>query len=212
MGVGVFVETTAQRVVGVVDAQLAVFKAHQAVEQVPVQAALLAVVPAADLVAAFVVVVVGAGVFAQQVVHQGVAFGVVVQWALDLVVFFIQQVAGRVEGEGFNAQAAGGVEQSADRVVAVGQRPTAAVVDVGQLAGCVVLIGAFEQGGFVVAAAQQLFLQAPGRVPLLGLEQVVALMAGDFAVQVVCARSNSLLFRDKSWRLVRFLTNSATYK
>ena len=99
-----FVQTTAQRVVGVVDAQLAVFKAHQAVEQVPVQAAVLAVVPAADLVAAFVVVVVAAGVFAQQVVHQGVAFGVVVQWALDLLVFFIQQVAGRVEGEGFHAQ------------------------------------------------------------------------------------------------------------
>ena len=52
-------------------------------------------------------------------------------------------------------------------------------MDVGQLAGRVVLIGAFEQGGFVVAAAQQLFLQAPGRVPLLGLEQVVALVAGD---------------------------------
>ena len=95
-----FVQTTAQRVVGVVDAQLAVFKAHQAVEQVPVQAAVLAVVPAADLVAAFVIVVVGAGVFAQQVV----VFGVVVQWTLDLLVFFIQQVAGRVEGEGFHAQ------------------------------------------------------------------------------------------------------------
>ena len=40
-----FLEAAAQRVVGVVDAQLAVFKAHQAVEQVPVQAALLAVVP-----------------------------------------------------------------------------------------------------------------------------------------------------------------------
>ena len=33
VGVGVFVQTTGQRVVGVVDAQLAVFKAHQAVEQ-----------------------------------------------------------------------------------------------------------------------------------------------------------------------------------
>ena len=82
-----FVQTTAQRVVDVVHAQLAVFKAHQTVEQVPVQAAVLAVVPAADLVAAFVVVVVGAGVFAQQVVHQGVAFGVVVQWTLDLLGF-----------------------------------------------------------------------------------------------------------------------------
>ena len=153
MGVGVFVETSSQRVVGVVDAQLAVFKAHQAVKQVPVQSALLAVVPAADLVAAFVVVVVAAGVFAKEVVHQGVALGVVVQWALDLLGFFIQQVASRVEGEGFDAQTAGGVEQPANRVVAVGQRPTAAVVDVGQLAGCVVLIGAFEQGGFVVAAA-----------------------------------------------------------
>ena len=139
-----FVQTTPQRVVGVVDAQLAVFKAHQTVEQVPVQLAVLAVVPAAHLVAAFVVVVVAAGVFAQQVVHQGVTFGVVVQWTLDLLVFFIQQVAGRVEGEGFDAQAAGGVEQSADRVVAVGQRPATAVVGVGQLAGCVVLIGAFE--------------------------------------------------------------------
>ena len=67
--------------------------------------------------------------------------------------FFIQQVAGRVEGEGFNAQTAGGAEQSADRVVAVGQRPTTAVVDVGQLASGVVGVGAFEQGGFVVAAA-----------------------------------------------------------
>jgi len=141
----VFVETSSQRVVGVVDAQLAVFKAHQAVEQVPVQAALLAVVPAADLVAAFVVVVVAAGVFAQQVVHQFVALGVLVQRALVLLGFFVQQVAGRVESEGFDAQTAGGVEQSADRVVAVGQRPTTAVVDVGQLAGCIVLIGAFEQ-------------------------------------------------------------------
>ena len=140
-----FVQTTAQRVVDVVHAQLAVFKAHQTVKQVPVQAAVLAVVPAADLVAAFVVVVVGAGVFAQQVVHQGVAFGVVVQWTLDLLVFFIQQVAGRVEGEGFDAQTAGGVEQSADRVVAVGQRPTAAVVDVGQLACGIVFIVASEE-------------------------------------------------------------------
>ena len=119
VGVGVFVEASSQRVVGVVDAQSVVFKAYQAVEQVPVQAALLAVVPAADLVAAFVVVVVGAGIFAQQVVHQFVALGVLVQRALVLLVFFIQQVAGRVEGEGFDAQSAGGVEQSAYRVVAV---------------------------------------------------------------------------------------------
>ena len=85
------------------------------------------------------------GVFAQQVVHQGVALGVVVEWTLDLLVFFIQQVAGRVEGEGFNAQAAGGVEQSAHRVVAVRQRPTAAVVDVGQLACGIVFIVASEE-------------------------------------------------------------------
>ena len=113
VGVGVFVEASSQRVVGVVDAQPVVFKAYQAVEQVPVQAALLAVVPAADLVAAFVVVVGGAGVFAQQVVHQFVALGVLVQRALVLLGFFIQQVAGRVEGEGFDAQSAGGFEQSA---------------------------------------------------------------------------------------------------
>ena len=144
-----FVQTTAQRVVGVVDAQLAVFKAHQAVKQVPVQAALLAVVPAADLVAAFVVVVVAAGVFAQQVVHEFVAFGFLLQRSLHLLILFVQQVAGRVEGEGFDAQAAGGVEQSANRVVAVGQRPTAAVVDVGQLACGIVFIVALEQHGLV---------------------------------------------------------------
>ena len=114
-----------QRVVGVVDAECVVFKAHQSVEQVPAHLALLAVVPAADLVAAFVVFVVGAGVFAQQVVHQFVALGVLVQRALVLLGFFVQQVAGRVEGEGFDAQAAGGAEQAAHRVVAVGQRPAA---------------------------------------------------------------------------------------
>ena len=119
VGVGVFVEASSQRVVGVVDAQSVVFKAYQAVEQVPLQLALLAVVPAAGLVAAFVVFVVGAGVFAQQVVHQFVALGVLVQRALVLLGFFVQQVAGRVEGEGFDAQPTGGVEQSAYRVVAV---------------------------------------------------------------------------------------------
>ena len=146
-----FVQPPPQRVVGVVDAQLAVFKAHQAVEQVPVQAALLAVVPAADLVAAFVVVVVvvAASVFAQQVVHQFVAFGVLLQRSLHLLILFVQQVAGRVEGEGFDAQAAGGVEQSANRVVAVGQRPATAVVDVGQLACGIVFIVALEQHGLV---------------------------------------------------------------
>ena len=45
VGVGVFVEASSQRVVGVVDAQSVVFKAYQAVEQVPLQLALLAVVP-----------------------------------------------------------------------------------------------------------------------------------------------------------------------
>ena len=67
-------------------------------------------------------------------------------------------------------------------------------MDVGQLAGRVVLIGAFEQGGFVVAAAQQLFLQAPGRVPLLGLQQAVALVADDFAVQVVALVADQFVF------------------
>ena len=119
---------------------------HQAVEQVPVQLAVLAVVPAPDLVAAFVVVVVGAGVFAQQVV----AFGVVVQRALVLLGFFIQQVAGRVEGEGFHAQAAGGAEQAAYRVVAVGEGAASTVVEVGQLACGIVLIVVFEQCGFAI--------------------------------------------------------------
>ena len=119
VGVGIFVQPAAQCVVGVVNTQADVVELHQAVEQVPLQLAVLAVVPAAGLVAAFVVFVVGAGVFAQQVVHQFVALGVLVQRALVLLVFFIQQVAGRVEGEGFDAQSAGGVEQSAYRVVAI---------------------------------------------------------------------------------------------
>ena len=96
MGVGIFVQPAAQCVVGVVNTQADVVELHQAVEQVPLQLAVLAVVPAAGLVAAFVVFVVGAGVFAQQVVHQFVALGVLVQRALVLLVFFIQQVAGRV--------------------------------------------------------------------------------------------------------------------
>ena len=124
-----FVQPPPQRVVGVVDAQLAVFKAYQAVKQVPVQAALLAVVPAADLAAAFVVVVVAAGVFAQQVVHEFVAFGVLLQRSLYLLGFLVQQVA--------------------RRVVAVGQRPATAVVDVDQLACGIVFIVALEQHGLV---------------------------------------------------------------
>ena len=94
VGVGAFTQPSAEGVVDVVDAQTHVVELHQAVEQVPVQLALLAVVPAADLVAAFVVFVVGAGVFAQQVVHQFVALGIVVQRSLRLLIFFIRQVAG----------------------------------------------------------------------------------------------------------------------
>ena len=154
VGVGAFTQPSTEGVVDVVDAQAHVVELHQAVEQVPVQLALLAVVPAADLVAAFVIFVVGASVFTQQVVHQFVAFGVVVQRALVLLGFFIQQVAGRVEGEGFHAQAAGGVEQAANRIVAVRQWPAAAVVNLGQLPGRVVVVVAFDQDGFVVAAAE----------------------------------------------------------
>ena len=44
VGVGVFVDAPPQRVVGVVDAECVVFKAHQTVEQVPAHLALLAVV------------------------------------------------------------------------------------------------------------------------------------------------------------------------
>ena len=114
VGVGVFVEASSQRVVGVVDAQSAVFKAYQAVEQVPAQAALLAVVPAANLVAAFVVVVVGAGVFAQQVVHQFVALGVLVQRALVLLVFLSSRLLA-----GSKAKVS-----TPSRLVALSSRPT----------------------------------------------------------------------------------------
>ena len=53
-----FVQAPTQGVVGVVDAQLEVFKAYQSVKQVPVQTAKLAVLHALDLVVAFVVLVI----------------------------------------------------------------------------------------------------------------------------------------------------------
>ena len=49
VSVGVFMDAPPQRVVGVVDAQFAVFKAHQTVEQVPVNLALLTVVPTVNI-------------------------------------------------------------------------------------------------------------------------------------------------------------------
>ncbi|VVN48783.1 hypothetical protein PS681_06128 [Pseudomonas fluorescens] len=178
-------QAASQCVVGKINAEARVFEMHQSIKQVPAQIAALAVVPALDLVAAFVVVVVGAGVFAQQVVDQFAARWGQVQWAANFCRFVVEQVAGRVEGEGFHALTCGGAEQTADRIVAIGERAATAVVDVGQLAGGVVAVFAFEQRGFVVAASQQLFLQTTGWIPALGLQQVVALMAGDFAVQVV---------------------------
>ncbi|MCO7543107.1 hypothetical protein, partial [Pseudomonas sp. VA159-2] len=62
---------------------------------VPTQASLLAIVQAMDQVAAFVVLVVGPGVFTQQVTAS-VAF----QRAVQLLGLVVQQVTGRVEGEG----------------------------------------------------------------------------------------------------------------
>ena len=73
---------------GVVDAQLAVFKAYQSIKQLPVQTAELAIVQALDLVTALFVLIVGAGVFAQQ-------------------------VARRVEGGGFHTQTADGIRKLA---------------------------------------------------------------------------------------------------
>ena len=49
VGVGVFMDAPPQRVVGVVDAECVVFKAHQAVEQVPTHLALLAVLPTVNI-------------------------------------------------------------------------------------------------------------------------------------------------------------------
>ena len=73
-----------------------------------------------------------------------------IQRSLDLLSFLIQQVARRVEGEGFHTQAAGGAEQSAHRVVAVGEGAATAVVEVGQLACGIVFIVALEQCGFAI--------------------------------------------------------------
>jgi hypothetical protein len=52
----------------------------------------------------------------------------------------------------------------------------------------------------IVAASQQLFLQTAGRIPALGLQQVVALMAGDFAVQVVALVADQFVFIEAQCR------------
>ena len=49
VGVGVFMEAPHQRVVGVVDAECVVFKAHQSVAQVSTHLALLAVMPTVNI-------------------------------------------------------------------------------------------------------------------------------------------------------------------
>ncbi|QXI46004.1 hypothetical protein HU763_014580 [Pseudomonas anuradhapurensis] len=67
-----------------------------------------------DQVAGFVVLVVGPGVFTQQVVHQLVAPRVAFQRAIQLLGLVVQQVAGRVEGKGLDAR----------RLVACSKRPT----------------------------------------------------------------------------------------
>jgi hypothetical protein len=75
MGFGVFVEASSERVVGEVDGEARIPEMHQAVKEVPPQFAVGAIGKPLGLVAAFVVVVMGAGVFAQQVVHEFVACG-----------------------------------------------------------------------------------------------------------------------------------------
>ena len=84
-------------------------------------------------VAPLVIGVMRARIFAQQVVHQPVTPGRTLQRPRRFVVLVIQQVAGRVEGEGLHPQAAGGLQQAANRIVLVGQMTTPGVRDVGQL-------------------------------------------------------------------------------
>ena len=113
MGFGVFGYPPPQCVVGEVDGQAVVFVAGQAVVEVPGEAGFFAVVEAFKQVATGVVGVVLADVVAQQVVEK-LGRRVVDGPARSLGV---EQVAGRVEGEGFFFVLAAGAEQAAERVV-----------------------------------------------------------------------------------------------
>lgn len=103
--------------------------------------AFFAVVEAFKQVAAGVVGVVLAGVVAQRVVEE-LGRRVVDGPARGLGV---EQVAGRVEGEGFFALQGSGAEQTAERVVTVVDVATAVVVQVGQLPGVVIAVIAYQQ-------------------------------------------------------------------
>lgn len=100
----------------------------KSIKQVPTHIATLTVVPAQDLITAFVAVVVCAGVFVQQVVDQLAARWRQIQLTTDFGSLVIQQVTGRVEGERFNALTRHGAEQAADGIVAIGERAATTVV------------------------------------------------------------------------------------
>jgi len=179
------VEGPAQGVVAVVDLELVIAVAAQSVEKVPGELRTYAVVQSVDEVAALIVGVVRTGILTQQVVHQPVALRVLIQRTVHLLRLLVQQVTRRVEREGLHTEATGRLQQSPHQVVLVGQVTATAVVDIGQLPGRIVLVLTLEQCGLTVVAAQQLLLQAPGRVARLGLHQLVALMAHHFTVQVI---------------------------
>ena len=141
VGFGVFGYASPQCVVGEVGGQAVVFVAGQAVVEVPGEAGFFAVVDALKQVAMGVVGVVLAEVVAQQVVEElgrRVVDGPA--WGLG-----VEQVAGRVEGEGFLALEVGGAEQMAEQVVTVVDVATAVVVQVGQLPGVVIAVIAHQQ-------------------------------------------------------------------
>ena len=113
VGFGVFGYPSPQCVVGEVGGQAFIFVACQAVVEAPGETGFFAVVEAFKQVAAGVVGVVLAGVIAQQVVEE------LGRWVVDGPArgLGVEQVAGRVEGEGFLALEVGGAEQMAEQVV-----------------------------------------------------------------------------------------------
>ncbi|MNZ99377.1 hypothetical protein D3C78_1186980 [compost metagenome] len=154
LGFGQLEQASAQRVVGEGGGQSVICVADQAVVQVPGELRFFAVVQAFLEVAALVVAVVGADVVAQQVIEQ-LGRGIVVGPTRCLRV---QQVAGRIEGEGFFAADGLGSEQSTERIIAVAERAAPGVVDAGQLAGGVVPVVAHDQTLGVAVFTQCLFL------------------------------------------------------
>ncbi|KPM61306.1 hypothetical protein HB4184_19605 [Pseudomonas putida] len=111
-GAGVFVQPAPQRIVVKASSQPVIFVPPQAVEEVPDKVGALAVLASLQQVAAFVVSVLRAAIAAQHVVVQPSRR----VWIGTGRGLWVQQVAGRVEGEQLLLAAVACFQQAAERV------------------------------------------------------------------------------------------------